>query len=153
MSTLERALEIAIKAHTGQVDKGGQPYILHPIRVMLRVSSLPAKITALLHDVVEDSDISIEDLRREGFAEPILEAVEALTKGKGEDRLSAAHRAAQNPLALEVKLADLAENMDLSRIPHPTEEDYDRIKEYEQVRAILLAQKNQLSPQPQDYNS
>ncbi len=149
MSTLERALEIAIQAHRGQVDKGGQPYILHPIRVMLRVSSMDAKIAALLHDVVEDSDITIEDLRREGFAEPILEAVEALTKRKGEDRISAAHRAAQNELAREVKLADIAENMDLNRIPNPTDKDFARLREYEQVQAILLAQKNQLSAPPQ----
>jgi len=139
MATLEKALEIAAKAHAGQVDKGGQPYILHPIRVMLRVSSIPAKITAILHDVVEDSDITIADLRQEGFAESILEAIEALTKRQGEDRLSAARRAAQNSLACEVKLADTAENMDLSRIPHPTAQDYARMQEYEQVRAILLS--------------
>jgi guanosine-3',5'-bis(diphosphate) 3'-pyrophosphohydrolase len=139
MATLERALEIAAKAHAGQVDKGGAPYILHPIRVMLSLSSIPAQITAILHDVVEDTDITIDDLRREGFAESILEAIEALTKRKGEDRISAAHRAAQNQIACAVKLADIADNMDLSRIPHPTEEDYDRIREYEQVRAILLA--------------
>ncbi len=148
MSTLERALEIAVQAHRGQVDKGGQPYILHPIRVMLRVSSMSAKIAALLHDVVEDSDITIEDLRREGFAEPILAAVEALTKRRGEDRISAAHRAAQNELAREVKLADIAENMDLSRIPNPTDKDFARLREYEQVRAILLAGQNQLSAPP-----
>jgi len=139
MATLERALEIAAKAHAGQVDKGGAPYILHPIRVMLSLSSIPAQITAILHDVVEDTDITIADLRREGFAESILEAIEALTKRKGEDRISAAHRAAQNQIACAVKLADIADNMDLSRIPHPTEEDYARICEYEQVRAILLA--------------
>lgn len=139
MATLERALEIAAKAHAGQVDKGGAPYILHPIRVMLSLSSIPAQITAILHDVVEDTDITIADLRREGFAESILEAIEALTKRKGEDRISAAHRAAQNQIACAVKLADIADNMDLSRIPHPTEKDYARIREYEQVRAILLA--------------
>jgi (p)ppGpp synthase/HD superfamily hydrolase len=139
MATLERALEIAAKAHAGQVDKGGAPYILHPIRVMLSLSSIPAQITAILHDVVEDTDITIDDLRREGFAESILEAIEALTKREGEDRISAAHRAAQNQIACAVKLADIADNMDLSRIPHPTEKDYARIREYEQVRAILLA--------------
>lgn len=139
MATLERALEIAAKAHAGQVDKGGAPYILHPIRVMLSLSSIPAQITAILHDVVEDTDITIADLRREGFAESILEAIEALTKREGEDRISAAHRAAQNQIACAVKLADIADNMDLSRIPHPTKKDYARICEYEQVRAILLA--------------
>jgi len=139
MATLERALEIAAKAHAGQVDKGGAPYILHPIRVMLSVSSIPAQITAILHDVVEDTDITIDDLQREGFAESIIEAIKALTKRKGEDRISAAHRAAQNQIACAVKLADIADNMDLSRIPRPTEKDYDRIREYEQVRAILLA--------------
>lgn len=138
MATLERAIEIAAKAHAGQIDKAGQPYILHPIRVMLRVPSTDARISAVLHDVVEDSDITIEELRSEGFSERVLAAVDALTKRKGEDRIEAARRAASNKVAREVKLADNAENMDLSRIPHPTAKDFARLREYEKVRGILL---------------
>jgi len=136
--SLERAIAIAAKAHAGQVDKAGQPYILHPIRVMLRLSDADARITALFHDVVEDSDVTLDDLRAEGFAEAILAAVDALTKREGETRIEAAHRAAANSIARAVKLADNADNMDLSRLDNPTEKDYARLKEYEQVREILL---------------
>lgn len=139
MGTLERAIQIAAEAHSGQVDKGGEPYILHPLRVMLRMQSADERIVAVLHDVVEDSERSIEALSREGFSPAIIEAVQALTKQPGESRLAAALRAAANPLARTVKLADNAENMDLSRIPNPTEKDLDRTKEYEEVRLILLA--------------
>lgn len=138
MATLERAIEIAARAHAGQVDKAGEPYIIHPIRVMLRVSSIDAKISAVLHDVVEDSDITIEELRAEGFSEIVLHAIEALTKRPGENRVETAVRAASNETARIVKLADNAENMDLSRISKPTEKDYERLKEYERVREILL---------------
>ena len=138
MATLEKAIEIAARAHTGQVDKAGQPYILHPIQVMLRVQGEDARIAAVLHDVVEDSEVTIDDLRVEGFSSVVLEAVAALTKQKGETRIEAAFRAAENEIARIVKLADNAENMDLSRIPNPTEKDHRRMKEYEKVREILL---------------
>ena len=138
MATLEKAIEIAARAHTGQVDKAGQPYILHPIQVMLRVQGEDARIAAVLHDVVEDSEVTIDDLRVEGFSSVVLEAVAALTKQKGETRIEAAFRAAENKIARIVKLADNAENMDLSRIPNPTEKDHRRMKEYEKVREILL---------------
>jgi guanosine-3',5'-bis(diphosphate) 3'-pyrophosphohydrolase len=139
MATLERAIQISAQAHAGQIDKAGQPYILHPVRVMLRMSTDEERIVAVLHDVVEDSDYSISDLAGEGFSVTIIEAVEALTKGPGETRVDAAYRAARNPLALKVKLADNAENMDLTRISNPTAKDFNRIKEYEEVRQILMA--------------
>jgi guanosine-3',5'-bis(diphosphate) 3'-pyrophosphohydrolase len=138
MATLEKAIEIAARAHTGQVDKAGQPYILHPIQVMLRVQGEDARIAAVLHDVVEDSEVTIDDLRVEGFSSVVLEAVAALTKQKGETRIEAAFRASENEIARIVKLADNAENMDLSRIPNPTEKDHRRMREYEKVREILL---------------
>ena len=138
MANLERAIEIAAKAHAGQVDKGGQPYILHPLRVMLRVPEAESRIVAVLHDVVEDAEITYDDLRAEGFSGSVLAALEALTKQPGESRTDAARRARANPIAREVKLADNAENMDLSRIPEPTEKDYKRIVEYREVRKILL---------------
>ena len=76
MATLEKAIEIAARAHAGQVDKAGQPYILHPIRVMLRMGSEAERITGVLHDVIEDSDVTLEDLRDEGFDAAILEALD-----------------------------------------------------------------------------
>lgn len=138
MSTLERAISIAAQAHSGQVDKAGQPYILHPLRVMLRVNSQDERMAAVLHDVVEDTSITLEQLATEGFSGVVLEAVEALTKRPGENRLAAAARAAKNKVARAVKLADNAENMDISRIAVPTDKDFARLKEYEQVRALLL---------------
>lgn len=139
MSTLERAISLAAQAHAGQVDKAGQPYILHPLRVMLRVSTAEERIAAILHDVVEDTSVTLEQLAEEGFSPTIVAAVEALTKRPGESRMEAAARAAENRVARTVKLADNAENMDISRIAHPTEKDFARIQEYERVRALLLA--------------
>lgn len=139
MSTIERAIEIAAAAHAGQVDKAGDPYILHPLRVMLRMQSPSERMAAVLHDVVEDTSVSLDELAVEGFPEEVLNAVEALTKRPGESRLQAAARAAAHPVALQVKLADNAENMDLGRIAQPTEKDFARLREYEAVRALLLA--------------
>lgn len=139
MSILERAIEIAAKAHAGQVDKAGQPYILHPLRVMLRVSSEHERIAAVLHDVVEDTDVSLERLVAEGFPPEVISAVDALTKRPGESRMDAAHRAAADKIGRKVKLADNAENMDLSRIQNPTTRDVARVEEYRAVREILLA--------------
>ena len=139
MPTIEHAIEIAANAHAGQRDKAGQPYIFHPLRVMFRVNGEHEQMAAVLHDVVEDTAITIDDLAREGFPIEVLRAIAALTKLPGETRLEAAARAAADPVARKVKLADNAENMDLSRIPNPTEKDYARCREYEEVRALLLA--------------
>jgi GTP diphosphokinase / guanosine-3',5'-bis(diphosphate) 3'-diphosphatase len=138
MATLERAIEIAAAAHAGQVDKAGVPYILHPIRVMLRMNMVDEMIVAVLHDVVEDSNWTVGDLLAEGFSEEIVEAVGVLTKLPDESRKDAAKRARQNPIARAVKLADYAENMDLTRIPSPTPKDLARLEEYKTVREILL---------------
>ncbi len=138
MSTLERAIEIARKAHKGQVDKAGAPYIGHPLRVMERVPE-EAKMAAVLHDVLEDSSFTLGDLRAEGFPESVVEAVEALTKRPGETYALFILRAASNDIARTVKLADLFDNCDLSRIPDPGPEDYERLKKYQgAIRAIRI---------------
>jgi HD domain len=103
---LEKAIAIATKAHAGQVDKGGAPYILHPLRVMMAVESIDEKIVAVLHDVVEDSGITLQDLAREGFSIKILTAIESVTKLENESRFDAAHRAAKNKIGRVVKIAD-----------------------------------------------
>ena len=139
MSTLETAIVIAARAHAGQVDKAGAPYIFHPLRLMLAVTTPFERMAAVLHDTVEDTNISLADLRDAGFPAEVLDAVDALTKRAGEKRLDAAHRAAENPIALVVKLADVMDNIDLSRIPNPTNQDYERLKEYEEVIKVLLA--------------
>ncbi len=142
MATLEKAIEIAAKAHSGQTDKAGAPYILHPLRVMLRVTTPYEQMAAVLHDVVEDTSITLDDLRAEGFSEKVVAAVDALTKRDGETRVDTAKRAAANPIARFVKLADNAENMDFSRIPNPTPKDVKRIEEYAEVRKLLEAYEN-----------
>lgn len=128
--TLERAIAIAATAHAGQVDKGGAPYILHPLKVMLRMTTLEERIVAVLHDVVEDCEISLDDLRKEGFSEVVLSAIESVTKVSGESYEDFVERAAQNPIGRVVKLADLEENSDLSRIASPSWEDLERIEKY-----------------------
>ena len=139
MSSLENALAIAAAAHAGQIDKAGQPYILHPIRVMLSVENGDERIAAILHDVVEDTPVSFDDLESEGFSAAVVHAVRALTKTEGESRIEAALRAVKDPIARQVKLADVSDNMDLSRIPSPTEKDHARQEEYKRVRDILVA--------------
>ncbi len=140
MATLEQAISLAAKQHEGQVDKANAPYILHPLRVMLNVPTIEHKIVAVLHDILEDIETTIEDLYQFGFQEHIIDAIVALTKKQGETRLEAAQRARQNPIARVVKLADINDNMDLSRIQSPTIKDFERLKEYQQVRDLLLLQ-------------
>lgn len=142
MATLERAIELAAKAHAGQLDKAGAPYILHPLKVMLRLSSEEEMIVGVLHDVVEDTDLTFEDLANEGFSQEVLNAVDALTKRIGETRMQAALRATKNDIALSVKLADNAENMDMSRLKAPTEKDFQRLEEHKEIRNFLLASVN-----------
>ena len=137
MSTLEKAIQIAAIAHSGQKDKSGEPYILHPLKVMMHVKKEEEQIVAALHDVVEDSGITIQELKNEGFSQNILDAVDALTKRKGETKIEAAKRAAQNKIARIVKLADNKENSDITRIKNPTKRDFERLEEYKIVRFIL----------------
>nr|BFD41583.1 HD domain-containing protein [Pseudomonas sp. FFPRI_1] len=139
MSSLERAIALAAEAHAGQVDKGGAPYILHPLRVMLRLTQPAARIVAVLHDVLEDCPVTQEQLRDEGFSAEVLAALQALTKVEGEDYPAFIRRAGANPLARQVKLADLAENSDLSRIPEPGAEDLQRLEKYRQARHYLMS--------------
>ncbi|MCC7701461.1 HD domain-containing protein [Janthinobacterium sp. GW460P] len=137
--TLERAIEIAAATHAGQTDKGGAPYILHPLRVMLRVAAGVQQIVAVLHDVVEDSDgkVTFDDLAREGFSREVIDGVRAVTKIEGELYEDFIARAALNQVGKAVKLADLAENSDLSRIGEPTQKDMERIEKYRRAIGYL----------------
>lgn len=118
MSNLERAIEIAAAAHTGQIDKAGAPYISHPLRVALgfiRAGDEERAIIAVLHDVIEDSDVTAVDLRREGFSQAIVDAVEALPRPEEEPCRDFIVRAAANELARPVKIADLKDNLNRVR--------------------------------------
>jgi (p)ppGpp synthase/HD superfamily hydrolase len=134
---LEKAIQIAAKAHEGQKDKAGQPYILHPIRVMLRCGNETERICGVLHDVVEDTDTTLESLRAAGFGPEVVRVVDALSRRQEESYDGFIGRILKNDTACRVKLADLADNMDMSRIPFPSEEDYQRLEKYKKaVRRI-----------------
>ena len=130
MSTLERAMEIAMAAHNGQLDKAGKEYIEHPMRVMAAGSSTDEKIVGVLHDVVEDSEWTFEQLAAEGFAPKIIEAVRCLTRLEGESYDKFIARVKCNKLATAVKLNDLTDNMDIRRLPYLSDKDVKRLKRY-----------------------
>jgi (p)ppGpp synthase/HD superfamily hydrolase len=130
MSSLERAIEIAVTAHKGQVDKAGKPYILHPLRLMFKLQTENEMIVAVLHDVVEDTDWTIEKLEAEGFDEEVLNAVKLLTHDKKVPYKKYIEAMKPNKIALKVKLADLEDNLDIKRIAHPKFRDYARLAEY-----------------------
>ncbi len=138
MNALEKALALALKAHAGQKDKAGQPYILHPLRVMLQMEDTQTKIVALLHDVLEDSNITLQELKQAGFDPQILEAVDCLTRREQEDYFTYLERVAQNKLALSVKIADLKDNLDVTRLKEITPADQQRLNKY--LKALTFLQ-------------
>ena len=140
--TLEDAIVLAAEAHRGQVDKAGRPYILHPLRVMSHLgaqASDEARMAALLHDVVEDTPITMDELRKCGYPPVVLSAVASLTKRDGEDYEAFVRRAGRDVLARVVKIADLHDNMDLTRIASPAEKDLARLEKYRRALALLEA--------------
>ena len=137
MNLIDTALAIALRAHTGIVDKAGQPYILHPIRIMLKMHSDEEKATALLHDVIEDSNITADDLRAEGIPETVIRAVLALTKQDNETYTAFVLRAKQHPIARKVKIADIEDNLNVLRIKQLTEKDLSRIAKYHAAWQVL----------------
>ncbi|MCW6665483.1 GTP pyrophosphokinase [Aerococcaceae bacterium NML191219] len=134
---LELALKIAEKAHAGQVDKAGKDYIEHPIYVSSLVDSPEAKAVALLHDVLEDSDFTAEDLLVAGLPREIVEAVEILTKQSGESYDEYLSKIKRNDLARVVKIADLTHNSDLTRLHEVTQQDLDRQEKYREAIMFL----------------
>lgn len=130
MSMLEQAILLAVQAHQGQLDKAGSPYILHPLRMMLQMTSEQAMIAAVLHDVVEDTPYSCEDLRHLGFSEDLVETIDKLTRRSDESYEAFIERLQHDPIAREVKLADLADNMDIRRLGTLSERDWQRLQRY-----------------------
>ncbi len=137
---LEKAIEIAVEAHRGQIDKAGKEYILHPMRVMIRGRNDTEMIVGILHDVVEDTPITIDMLRLEGFSEDILAALECVTKRRGESYGTFIDRVLTNPLATQIKLYDMEDNMNRDRIPYPTPKDEARFRKYEKYHKVILQQ-------------
>ncbi len=130
MAGLEDAILLAAQAHQGQRDRNGQPYILHPLRVMMRVEGETQRTAAVLHDVVEDTPHTLGELREMGFSEEVVHAVDCLTHREGEAYEAQVERAASDPIARVVKLADLEDNMDLRRLDEIKERDLPRLQRY-----------------------
>ncbi len=130
MATLEKAFEIAYNAHKHQTDKSGEMYILHPIRVMLKQKSNEAKIVAILHDTVEDTWITLEWLKQMGFSDEIVDAVDAISRRKDESIKEYYKRIMEIRLAMKVKIADLEDNLDSTRLSIVNEKDLNRIRIY-----------------------
>jgi (p)ppGpp synthase/HD superfamily hydrolase len=138
--TIETALETALEAHRGQVDRYGRPYILHPLRLVARFPfDLQAAMVAALHDVVEDSPLTCADLTARGFPEAVVAAVDALSRRPGESYDALIARAAADPLARRVKLADLEDNMDIRRLDTVTPADAERLERYRRAWHQLAA--------------
>lgn len=136
---LEHAIAIAEKQHAGQVDKAGCSYIEHPLRVMKIMSNDAERIVAILHDVIEDTDLTLDQLAAEGFPGYILEALDSVTRRDGETYEAFITRAAANPIGRRVKYADLQDNADLARIAAPTAADIARTEKYHRAMAQLGA--------------
>lgn len=139
MQPLERAIEIAVNAHAEQTDKADETYILHPLRVMLEQDSQAAMIAAILHDVVEDSDWTVAELKEEtvDFPDESIEAIELLTKSDGQSYEEFVRRAAKHPIAQSVKQSDIEDNMDLTRLNDVDDAVLQRLEKYHRSWKLL----------------
>ena len=136
-SQSEKAYKIAKKAHLGQVDKAGEDYIKHPEKVASFVKTDEEKAVAYLHDVIEDTELTLEDLNKYDFSKEVLEAVDIITKKRGEDYQSYLNSVKKNKLARAVKLAELRHNSDLTRLIKVTEKDIKRKEKYQKAIDFL----------------
>ena len=132
---LQRAIEIALEAHKGALDKGGNPYILHPLRLMLQMDSEEEMIVAILHDVVEDSEKwSFDKLHKEGFSKKIINSLRSVTKeNENEDYEKFIDRSVKDKIGRKVKIADISDNLDISRFKEVTDKDILRINKYKKA--------------------
>ena len=139
---LERAIEIAVNAHKGVTDKGGNPYIVHPLRVMMSLKSDNEKIVGVLHDVVKDAeDWDFERLQEEGFSKEVLDALRSVTKtSEEEDYNEFVQRALTNEIGRAVKIADIRDNLDVTRIGELRQKDMNRLNKYKNALKVLLGQ-------------
>jgi (p)ppGpp synthase/HD superfamily hydrolase len=137
MGSLEKSISIALTAHSGQKDKGEGHYILHPLRLMMKMDTEEEMIVSVLHDIIEDTDWTLASLKKEGFQDELLDAIEHLTRKKGESYDDFIRRVKHHPLACKIKLADLEDNMDVKRLKELTEQDLTRIKKYHKAWLLL----------------
>ena len=134
---IEKALKLILTHHEGQTDRAGKPYVLHPITVMTYVETDVEKVVALLHDIVEDTDVTLDHVR-EIFGDTVAEAVGLLTHLEGDTYTQYVEKLAYHPIARKVKMADMKHNMDISRIPYPKQKDFDRVRKYEKKLRYLI---------------
>lgn len=137
---LSLAIRMAAKAHAYETDKSNEPYIMHPLRVMLACSGQTEKICAVLHDVVEDTELTLADLIKAGFSSEVIAIVDALSKREEEMYDEYIERLFQNPVACRIKLADLCDNTSLNRIPKPSKKDVRRVEKYTRAAKKIIKQ-------------
>jgi (p)ppGpp synthase/HD superfamily hydrolase len=137
MKLIEKSLQIALRAYAGKTDKAGREYILHPLRVMAKMDTELEMSAALLHDVIEDSEITAEQLLAEGIPAEVVQAVQFLSKTENEEYQDFVARTKRNKLAAKVKIADIEDNMDVLRLASLDEYDLARIKKYHSAWRFL----------------
>jgi (p)ppGpp synthase/HD superfamily hydrolase len=142
MPTIEDAIRLALDKHHGQTDKSGAPYILHPLRVMAGMQTETERIVAVLHDVVEDSDVTLDDLRRMGYSAEIVAAIDQLSRREDETYEQFIQRIKPHPLAVRVKLGDLLDNMDIRRNAALDEKALERFQRYQKAWVELTQLKD-----------
>ena len=133
----KKALKLSFEAHNGQIDKSGMPYVFHPFHLAEQMKDENTVIVALLHDVAEDTDITVDDIRKMGFGEEVCEALRLMTHDENVPYMEYIKEIKSNPIAKAVKLADLQHNSDLTRLDTVTEKDKKRVEKYREAQRIL----------------
>lgn len=126
----KKAINLMFKKHKDQVDKSGLPYVFHPFHIAEQMKDENTTIVALLHDIVEDTDTTFEDLKEMGFNDKVIDALKLMTHNKDEDYFKYVEKIGKNPIARKVKIKDLEHNMDTSRLDVVTKKDQERVKKY-----------------------
>ncbi|MBR4162483.1 MAG: bifunctional (p)ppGpp synthetase/guanosine-3',5'-bis(diphosphate) 3'-pyrophosphohydrolase [Solobacterium sp.] len=140
----KKALKLCFEAHKDQVDKSGMPYVFHPFHLAEQMETEDTVITALLHDVVEDTDYTIDDLQEMGFSENVISALKLLTHDPGISYMDYVKKIKENPVAKTVKLKDLAHNSDLTRLDSVDDKARKRVKKYQRAIALLNGEDDEL---------
>ena len=131
------ALKLCFEAHKDQVDKSGMPYVFHPFHLAEQMTDEETTVVALLHDVIEDTDYTLEDLAEMGFSENVLRAISLMTHDEGVPYMDYVARIKANPIARAVKLADLRHNSNISRLDKVGTSDFERVEKYKKAINLL----------------
>lgn len=134
----KKAIKLMFEKHKDQVDKSGMPYVFHPFHLAEQMDDEETTITALLHDIVEDTDTTFDDLRKLGFSDNVINALKLMTHDKNIDYFEYVKNISKNPIARKVKIKDLEHNMDTSRLDEVTDKDLERVKKYKKCHKYLL---------------